>query len=263
MGALGESAGSSSPKNLHQEGSKKHGSATINVSPHMVKAVLLDLAQWDHEDAEVYKGIANIAHATELPPRSVSQALKVLTEAGILTRKSRGMGKPKLSVLNWSLIESLQQPFAETFSEGAGGATQDPDDQPFTKELPDDGSSSAAKALLELKFVGEMLAPKDADRVAEGLSKKHGEEALLHAIAELPDKTLALASKSDNPAGYLRACLDNALATKSSTGAVNSSDGAQSSSRKPYKPKEPKTSRLTNPGLNDPYFDDMVALFSE
>jgi DNA-binding transcriptional ArsR family regulator len=179
------------------------------VNPWIVKTVLLDLAQWDSsDDAEVYKGVGNIAHATQLAKRNVELALYVLKQAGIIAeRKWRGMGAPKRTHLDWEKIEELRQPFSATFAK-----SEPVTDQSFDEELPPEPPSPVAEAMLTLKFLGDKIRRKDADRLAASLLKKHDEDELLRVLASFEGTQLAVATReAKNSAAYLKVMIENAM----------------------------------------------------
>jgi hypothetical protein len=67
--------------------------------------------------------------------------------------------------------------------------------------------SPVAAALLALPYVGAKLTAKDAESVGAWLREEYGEDKAEMVIGILEDKQLAIISKANNPAGYLRSCL--------------------------------------------------------
>jgi hypothetical protein len=184
---------------------------TITVAAHIVKTVLLDLAQWDDPDATIYKGIANISHATALPSRSVDKALRVLQEHGLLRREVRGLGQTKRSVLDWDKLETLRVPFRDVYVPSSAPTSEDDSEGietpvPITEGIKE--PSPVAARLLALPHVGKKLTAKDADRLAAALSAKAGEDAAYMAVSVLKEQTLVNAATAKNPMGYIRTCLD-------------------------------------------------------
>jgi hypothetical protein len=91
-------------------GKKVQVGTRINVGPQMVKHVLHYLAQWDALGRRFYRSNNRVAHELEMPPRSLSNVIKALKEAGFLTRKSRSrLSKTYLWILHWDVIESSRR----------------------------------------------------------------------------------------------------------------------------------------------------------
>jgi hypothetical protein len=93
-----------------ENGKKVQVSRHINVGPQMVKHVLHYLAQWDAMGQRFYRSNKRVAHELEMPPRSLSNVIKALKEAGFLTRKRRSpLSKTYLWILHWDAIESSRR----------------------------------------------------------------------------------------------------------------------------------------------------------
>lgn len=208
---------------------KKDGSdETVNVAPHIVKAVLLGLAQYDFPGSEVYKGVRNIVHATDVPKPSVDKAIRVLRDAGLLKRTPRGWHETSLSVLDWDALEKLRVPFRSTFSASAPkGPLPDltEDEQEVLNDLgpaakpvaavrptpaPEVEPSTALMTQIRaLPHIGEKLPNTDGRWVAARLTEALGEDGATQALSLLAENPAALiraAGANKSKSGYLRTC---------------------------------------------------------
>lgn len=94
---------------------KGYEDGILRVQPGIVKAVLLDFAQWPQR-ARIHAGLGRVAHATQLSLREVQRAVKVLVEHGWMTREKQGrMGATKVTKLHWDKIEAARESYRETF----------------------------------------------------------------------------------------------------------------------------------------------------
>jgi len=194
---------------------------TENVSPGIVKAVLLDLAQWDAPGSEVYKGVRNISHATGVSKPGVDKALRVLREAGLLKRTPRGIHQTSVSVLDWDRLEALRVPFRDTFVTRDANdddlddldlrpapPVEEPKPEPAPPSAQVEPSADLVASIRALKHIGDKLSPRDAQWVAANLAARAGEDGAIMALDYVEEKALAKASSPDirKKAAYLLQC---------------------------------------------------------
>jgi hypothetical protein len=219
---------------VHKDGSTE----TVNVAPYIVKAVLLHLAQWDAPGSEVYQGVRHISHDTDLPAAGVKRALRVLRDAGLLKRTSRGWHETSLSVLDWEALEKLRVPFKSTFAASPKAPPEMSDDErevlddlgPAIRPAPEPEVEPAADLVTQVRAlpgIGEKLTAKDATWVAASLAKELGEEGATQALSLLAAKPVALlraASANKSTTGYLRTCAVGAFRDEVIDQAMNVAD---------------------------------------
>lgn len=206
------------PTSYIKKAGKKQDAEKIEVQECIVKSVLLELAQWDHPDAEVYVGVEHIQHATGVPERQIYKAFRVLDEAGLLKRRSRGLGNPKLKILDWDKLEALREPFSVAYERKRASKTADasntagPSEQPFKKELPPSDAPPVTAALLSLPHVGPKLLRKQADTLAASLTRSYAEADLLRVIVSFDEKALMkMVQVARSLPAYLRDSIENKL----------------------------------------------------
>jgi hypothetical protein len=192
-----------------------HLDGRFKVRACVVKSVLMELGRFAPEKT-IYEGVDHIAFATQIPARTVKQALRVLVQHGLLSRETqKRKGLTKVTVIHWDRIEALRETFrsSESAPEDAEGL-DNPDDDPPAKYMDKDSDAGRVAAkLLELKHVGPRLSEREVGPLASGLVRRYGAKWVQRAVESLPEKTLAIASNPDtrSPAAYLRTCIDRAI----------------------------------------------------
>jgi hypothetical protein len=184
----------------------------IQVGKSIVKAVLLDIAEWDRpEGADLFRSNGNIAHATGLSLRSVNKAVAVLTEAKILTKRFRGVMKSKGCFLDWDLIESLREKYQPRPGEIVPSASDVVVEQTSRPEDLDSFTGELVDLIMAFEQLSVKVSRRSAETVIAGLLRKHDSEIVQTAIEGLDKMQLAAIVRADNSPAYLRTVLRNTI----------------------------------------------------
>jgi len=181
------------------------GGKTKWMSPAIVKSVLLELGRWDDGGSQIIDSVPFISHRTQIPARSIGNALAALRQVKILKRIPRGIHQTPISVLDWNVIESHREKWkSETANTDTAPIEEETDpvqDVPVSPALAI--SDSLAEEILDSPLA-EKLTPEQAAHLAGAICKKVSGIAPLLAFARLSDVEIANAYKANTPAAYLR-----------------------------------------------------------
>jgi hypothetical protein len=192
-----------------------------------VKAVLIAIAMWDDGRPRVFPTNKWVAAHTGVKISSVTNAIRALTQAGFLTKTSRGFKKAKNWWLNWEVIEAGYEFVDDETGEvqpiqaEATGRVEQPGHQqlpcreqprhneqdPVTDELVD----LIMERVAGLGPIGESLTREAVGPVIRPMRKRHKDIAIKDVVTGLKNFQWKLIVQAESPAAYLTKTLTNTL----------------------------------------------------